>query len=228
MSDEAPPGLRERKRLATRRAIQVAVLRLVAAHGFDSVTVEMISREADVSPRTFFNYFASKEEAVIGDPPEVPDEVAVVRFVEASGDGTMIADLIDLIEAATEASIVDRELVFARRVVLREHPELFARRIASLHDFEAGLQDILARRLAREQPSIADDEIALRSRSRLATLVTMATLRHAWAEWVDQGPTHAGRPDHRADDLEKTLRSHLDESFASLDGLWSREGSEIR
>ena len=55
------PGLRERKRRATRRAIQLAVIDLVAERGLDGTTVDEISRRADISPRTFFNYFTSKD-----------------------------------------------------------------------------------------------------------------------------------------------------------------------
>ncbi|MEO8263341.1 MAG: helix-turn-helix domain-containing protein, partial [Pseudolysinimonas sp.] len=71
MTDPAveTPGLRERKRLATRRAIQVAAIEIVRERGLDATTIDEIARIADISPRTFFNYFSSKEEAIIGDGP---------------------------------------------------------------------------------------------------------------------------------------------------------------
>jgi len=62
-------GRRDRKKLATRHALRSAALRLVAARGIHHVTVEDVAEAADVSTRTFFNYFASKEEAVIGIDP---------------------------------------------------------------------------------------------------------------------------------------------------------------
>ena len=70
MLDTQPPGRRERKKLATRQALQDAALRLVADRGLEQVTVEDISEAADVATRTFFNYFSSKEEALLGDAPE--------------------------------------------------------------------------------------------------------------------------------------------------------------
>jgi AcrR family transcriptional regulator len=59
-----PEGLRERKKLATRQALGAAAMRLAVERGLENVLVEDIAAAADVSPRTFNNYFASKYEAI--------------------------------------------------------------------------------------------------------------------------------------------------------------------
>lgn len=59
-----PTGHRERKKLATRQALSWAALRLAVERGFDNVLVEDIAAAAEVSPRTFNNYFSSKAEAI--------------------------------------------------------------------------------------------------------------------------------------------------------------------
>ncbi len=57
-------GLRERKKLAVRRALSSAAIRLALERGLENVTIEDITAEADVSVRTFGNYFSSKYEAI--------------------------------------------------------------------------------------------------------------------------------------------------------------------
>jgi AcrR family transcriptional regulator len=57
-------GLRERKKLAVRRALSSAAVRLAVERGLENVTIEAITAEADVSVRTFGNYFSSKYEAI--------------------------------------------------------------------------------------------------------------------------------------------------------------------
>ena len=63
-------NLRERKKLATWRAIRTAALRLFDEQGYEATTVEQIAAAANVSRATFFNYFAGKEAVVFDQDPE--------------------------------------------------------------------------------------------------------------------------------------------------------------
>jgi AcrR family transcriptional regulator len=67
---EATMTLRERKKLATWRAIQSAALQLFDEQGYEATTVEQIAAAANVSRATFFNYFAGKDAALLDQDPE--------------------------------------------------------------------------------------------------------------------------------------------------------------
>jgi AcrR family transcriptional regulator len=97
-----PCTLRERKKQQTRQALHDAALTLVSAHGLDGVTVEQICVDADVSARTFFNYFTSKAHAALGfDAVEVP-EGAASWF--AAADGRLVDDLCRLVASTVPLS----------------------------------------------------------------------------------------------------------------------------
>ncbi|WP_030164758.1 TetR family transcriptional regulator [Spirillospora albida] len=91
-----PPGRRERKKLQTRESLIDAAFRLFAEKGFDATTVEEIADAVDISSRTFFRYFASKEDvaltfqeeqsralmaALAARPPDEPIMTAIRRTV---------------------------------------------------------------------------------------------------------------------------------------------------
>ncbi|WP_406138635.1 TetR/AcrR family transcriptional regulator [Streptomyces sp. NBC_01089] len=61
----APPGRRERKKAATRRAIADAALRLFLERGYDDVGIREIADAADVSTTTLFKHFPVKEALVL-------------------------------------------------------------------------------------------------------------------------------------------------------------------
>ena len=179
--EAAEPGLRERKRLATRRTIQLTAIDLVAERGLENVTVDEISRNSDVSPRTFFNYFTSKEQALIGDGPALPDEGAVAGFVASDGD--VLTGIGELIAIASDQNQFEHELTLKRREVLRSYPHLFAIRMASLRHFEEDLTEIIARRLRMGEPALAGTELA--NRAKLLTLMATAAMKHAWTCWAE-------------------------------------------
>jgi len=205
MTETAPAegvGLRERKRRATSRTIQFTVLELAVERGLDQVTVEEISRVANISPRTFFNYFPSKEAAMVGDNPlELPPGL-IDSFVDGVAGADLIAGLLDLMQHIALIGTGDRELHQLRRQVLRSYPELFIIKVAGMHNFETVLADAVERRLDAESSS--QDAIGSRlAQARLTALVAIATLRHAVTSWAEG-----------ADD--DSLSEKLTESFALL------------
>ncbi|WP_255546174.1 TetR/AcrR family transcriptional regulator [Glaciihabitans sp. dw_435] len=206
MSDAPALGLRERKRIATRRAIQRAVLRLASERGLEQLTIEDISREADVSPRTFFNYFGSKDAAVIGDAPDLPNDASVERFITAGPGADLMDGIRELMVEGVETALEDRVETRQRRELHKQYPHLFAQRMANMRQFENALASIVEQRLAQDDPALAQDAEALASRARLITLVAIAALRHAWSLWAD-GESSEGLPEQMRD------------SFAELESL---------
>ena len=70
-----PPSLRERTRRAVHAEITATAMRLFAENGFEATTVDQIAREAGISRRSFFHYFGSKEDLVLGDTVAIGERV---------------------------------------------------------------------------------------------------------------------------------------------------------
>lgn len=85
-------GLRERKKQRTRQALIQAALRLFEEKGYEETTLAEIAAEAEVSTRTFFSYFASKEDVLFFDSQQRLDR-AMTRLAAKTPDQT-VADLL--------------------------------------------------------------------------------------------------------------------------------------
>jgi len=138
-------GLRERKKLATRTALHESALRLVAERGLDAVSIDDIADRADVSPRTFFNYFAAKDDAVLGlDPDSSARQVSA--FLARPADETPVQALRAVAHAQAEEMALDTELWPLRLKVIESTPALLARLAAVFGEGERVLAEAIAQR----------------------------------------------------------------------------------
>jgi AcrR family transcriptional regulator len=185
-------GLRERKRAASRAQTVDAALALFAERGFDHVTVADICSRADIAPRTFFRYFASKDDVLVEPARDMGDRVA--GFIADAPPGLGDAEVLRLAlrqlgeYVLTQRARLETFLRVAAASAERASP------LVRLSDAERRLAEQLTQR--RPQPSVPD------WRTRL--LVARAVAAHRI--WLDD--LVAG--------TEPDPLAHLDEVLAEL------------
>ena len=176
------PGLRERKKEQTRLRIHQAALRLIVERGLDAVTVEEIAARAEVSRRTFSNYFAGKEDACLyGDAAHMDEFLAILRARPAHEPAwTALRAAVHGVYVLNDPS-PDREWAQSTRLALK-HPSLLGRRLAGQQGFLRETTELLS---GRTLPA------GMHSPGLLAS-VFLSALLHSLHEWTQEGAGHLG------------------------------------
>ncbi|WP_240669706.1 TetR family transcriptional regulator [Actinoplanes solisilvae] len=117
------PNRRDRKKQQTRAALMAAALRLVDERGLDGVTVEAISEAVDVSPRTFFNYFATKDDAVLGGPLPTGPSMRE-RLLAVPAEVALVPALLEAMSADIREVQAERDFWLRRLRVIKNNPSL--------------------------------------------------------------------------------------------------------
>jgi AcrR family transcriptional regulator len=176
MSTTVEPGLRERKKAATRQALHDAAVRLAIEHGAGRITVEAIADEAGVSRRTFSNYFGSKEEALMyGEYQRIQTLIEKVRGRPAS-ESPWTALSAAAGEFYRTLGDLDPQLVSQRNLV-RSHPSLIAAQAQTFAALERELAGEVTARDSRPDP--------LGARARLTSATFLAAMRVALHTWLE-------------------------------------------
>lgn len=197
-ADMACGGLRERKKRATRRALCEAALRLAIDRGLEHLTVEAISDAVGVSSRTFFNYFSSKEEALLGDSPMLTGELPVRPLVLRAD--SVLDGLHRVIMAAAEAEGRRAELRL-RHTLMERHPVLVVRLFARLASFQQDVASAVAERVGADSADTYPQLMAAMASAAMQTAV------HTW----------------KAGDGDEPFARHVDDVFGLLRNMMAEE-----
>jgi AcrR family transcriptional regulator len=192
-------GLVERNKVRTRRELAEAAARLFLTRGYSATTVQDIAAAADVSPRTFFRYFPSKDEIVTAIASTGMDDV-----VEALAEVEDTVPLRAALHVALSASVAkvrdDPDAARAFQILLRETPALRGRWLEE----QRRNRDRLAEALRPWFPGSSDPLAA-----PLAAGVALLAVEEAVAAWTDD--PSIGDPvtllDHALDILDGPLLS---------------------
>lgn len=168
-------GLREMKKERTRTDIVRVAMDLFARHGFDDVTVEQIAAEAEVSHRTFYRYFATKEELILGPLQQALDDITD-EFARRPRTEPIIVSIREAVLglAASYEDSLDRDL--QRAAVFRATPSLQLRQNERRTAFEGVMIPLIAERL--------DVDPSVDLRPALIAGCAVAAMRVATTQWL--------------------------------------------
>lgn len=194
-------GLRSRKKRANRAALQRAALELVASRGLAGVTVDEIAAAANMSPRSFFNYFASKEESLFAFDPN--EAAALQQRLETllPGESPFVALRTVIGEIMARADADPRDLQLRKAVVERE-PALLKDLMTVNMQFEEGFVEAVRRRLGTSVASDGYPEVLVAS-----CLTAARTALQVWRIDNQRAALHDIYHQHVAH-LEHGLRRH--------------------
>ena len=148
-------GLRERKKQQTRETIARVALKLFAERGYDQTTLAEIADSADVSPRTIFSYYESKEDILFCEEPSHLDRLK--ETLEERPPGATTVDALREFVASVPAP--DDEAML-RKQVIAANPDLLMKLRARMGQLESLLIDSIARDLGAGPDDIRPPLIA--------------------------------------------------------------------
>lgn len=135
-------GRRDRKRIQTHDALRKAALGLSAERGLQKVTVEDIADAADVSIRTFYDYFPSKEDAIIGFDASRVEHLRLALLDRPDEE----SPLDSLRFVLHQLHVESREEWPLRMRVIKTNPSLLPKMFASFAVFERAMIEAIAQR----------------------------------------------------------------------------------
>jgi AcrR family transcriptional regulator len=191
-----PLGLRERKKVRTRAALQRHALQLFTEKGYRDTTIEQIAEAAEVSPSTFFRYFATKEDTVLGD---YFDARVIGFFREAPAQMSPVQAMKYAMQQMTESmSPEELELELKRNQLIATVPELQRGMVEEM----LRPMRLLAAALADRLGTVPDDPFCTAYAGALIGGL-VAISGHDGSETIQD----LGRIVHGADILDQVLRT---------------------
>jgi AcrR family transcriptional regulator len=169
------PGLRERKRQQTRQRLVEAAMMLFLERGFEATTLDDIAAAAEISRRSFFHYFTSKEDVVFA-WHEATTAALVSAVAARPANESMLAAAENAISSI--ARELDSDEAIAIAGLKQDNPALQARDQLKYEQLERALAEALVRRTGRKGEML---------QARLVAMIATGAMRIGGEIWASEG-----------------------------------------
>jgi AcrR family transcriptional regulator len=190
------PGLRQRKRQQTRERLTQMAMALFLERGFEATTLDDIAAAADISRRSFFHYFASKEDVVFAWQEEITAAL-IAAVATRPANESMLTAAENAILAMVRQLKPGEAIAIAR--LKRDNPALQARDQVKYEKLERALAEALGKR-AGHKPEKLD--------ARLVAMIATGAMRIGSELWAAEGARE--KPEAQAKRTFAAIRAILD------------------
>lgn len=170
----APTGLRERNKRERRRRLEDVALELFERDGYDRTTIEQIAAAAGIAPRTFFSYFATKDDLVLADYTDRLHRILDELDRRPADESAWVA-LGEAFAAVAADYEAEADRLRRRFTIMAGNPSVFARNLHLQATWEQALTEHLTDRLGNE-PSDPTP--------RLLAATAVAIMRASLQHWL--------------------------------------------
>lgn len=184
-------GVRETKRRETHRRVTETALKLFAESGYETTTIDQIAEASGIARRTFFHYFESKEEIILGWQSALPDQLRAEMLKQGSGPSPL-ATTQEALTAMAGNMHPDAAMMIGR--IMQSTAQLRAGNHAKFLQMEQAAYGALCELCP---------EVEERGRLRVIAMVSVGLMRLSIEAWI-------------AEEGQKPLSEHLRANFAAL------------
>lgn len=166
--------------METRTLLQKSAVDLIIKNGLEKTTIDAISKASDVSPRTFFNYFDSKEDAILGFHKEYNLHSVDNKILDIDESLSVNELVVDLVLSLFNPIFVNQKLHKKVIKLVRRYPQLLEKKVSHISRISQQIVEASKQIILKKNPDL--DESIAATNAHIVTAICICGVKTAMKE----------------------------------------------